>query len=194
MDHLQGLALRRGWIYEVLISTFSGKAPHAAPIGIWTEDAGTLLMDLYDKSETLANILAQGQFVANFPADALTLFAALITPEHLRFEPARSVRAPVVSGSVAVVELTLDRATPAEDRVRIAAHVVSAQFAERPRLINRAEELLLESLVAATRVDLLGSAAVRATITENHRVVRKVAPGSPYESALTELLRSLDTS
>ena len=61
-----------------------------------------------------------------------------------------------------------------------------------PRLINRAEGLLLESLVLASRLERRETAAAAlTTLTENHRVVSKVAPGSPYERALTALLRDL---
>ena len=60
-----------------------------------------------------------------------------------------------------------------------------------PRLINRAEGLLLESLVLATRLERRGAGAALTTLTENYRVVGKVAPGSAYERAMAALLRDL---
>jgi hypothetical protein len=194
MDQLRRLGLQDRWIYEVLISTFRDDTPHAAPIGVWTNGADELLMDAYDGSQTLANILQGGHFVANFPVDAGTLYTALRAPEQLAFAEARLVHAPIVAGCTATVELALSRATPGGDRVRIVGDVKRVHHAGAPRLINRAEGLLLESLVLVTRLERRGLAAALATLTENYRVVGKVAPGSAYESALAALLRDLGSS
>jgi len=194
MDQLRRLGLQDRWIYEVLISTFRDDTPHAAPIGVWTNGADELLMDVYDGSQTLANILQGGHFVANFPVDAGTLYTALRAPQQLAFAEARLVHAPIVAGCTATVELTLSRATPGGDRVRIVGDVKRVHHAGAPRLINRAEGLLLESLVLATRLERREAAAALTTLTENLRVVGKVAPGSAYESALAALLRDLGLS
>ncbi|HEY5113211.1 MAG TPA: DUF447 domain-containing protein [Coriobacteriia bacterium] len=191
MDQLQRLGLRDRWIYEVLISTFRDDTPHAAPIGVWTNGADQLLMDVYVGSQTLANILDGGDFVANFPADAEMLYAALRAPEQLAFAEARCVHAPFVAGCTVIVELALRCATPGGDRVRIVGEVKRMHGAAAPRLINRAEGLLLESLVLATRLERRDTGAALTTLTENYRVVGKVAPGSVYERALAALLRDL---
>jgi len=194
MDQLRRLGLQDRWIYEVLISTFRDDTPHAAPIGVWTDGADELLMDVYDGSQTLANILEGGNFVANFPVDAGMLYTALRAPQQLAFAEARLVHAPIVAGCTATVELALSRATPGGDRVRIVGDVKRVHHAGAPRLINRAEGLLLESLVLATRLERREAAAALTTLTENLRVVGKVAPGSAYESALAALLRDLGLS
>ena len=194
MDQLRRLGMQDRWIYEVLISTFRDDTPHAAPFGVWTNGADKLVMDAYDGSQTLANILEGGDFVANFPADAGMLYAALRAPEQLTFVEARCVDAPVVAGCTVNVELTLSSATPADDRVRIVGDVRRVNDVGAPRLINRAEGLLLESLVLATRLDSRGAGAARTSLTENYRVVAKVAPGSAYERALAALLQDLGPS
>src|SRR5450756_1901634 len=170
MDQLRRLGLQDRWIYEALISTFRHDTPHAAPIGVWTNGADELLMDAYDGSQTLANILEGGHFVANFPVDAGMLYTALRAPEQLAFAEARLVHAPIVAGCTATVELALSCATSGGDRVRIVGDVKRVHHAGAPRLINRAEGLLLESLVLATRLERRGLAAALATLTENYRV------------------------
>jgi len=194
MDQLLRLGLQERWTYEVLISTFRHDTPHAVPIGVWTEGADELLMDVYDGSQTLASILEGGDFVANFPADAGLLYAALRAPRQLAFAEAQLVHAPVVAGCTATVELTLRRAIPGTDRVRLAGAVRRVHHEGAPRLINRAEGLLLESLVLASRLEHRDAAAAQTTLTENLRVVSKVAPGSAYERALAALLRELGAS
>jgi hypothetical protein len=194
MDQLRRLGLQERWIYEVLISTFLHGTPHAAPVGVWADGADELLMDVYDGSRTLANILEDGHFVANFPVDAGMLYTALRAPEKLAFAEARLVHAPVVAGCTATVELTLSCATPGDDTVHIVGDVRRVHHAGAPRLINRAEGLLLESLVLATRMERREAAAALPTLIENYRVVSKVAPGSAYENALAALLRDLGLS
>jgi hypothetical protein len=191
MHLLRPLRLHESWIYEVLISTFRDRTPHAAPIGVWAEGADELFMDVYAGSQTLTNIVQAGSFAANFPADVGSLYAALRAPDSLEFTEARLVCAPLVAECTTTAELTLSSATPRGDTVRIAGRVARVDQAGAPRLINRAEGLLLESLVLATRLGHVESADVLATLKENHRIVRRVAPGSEYEHALEALLRDL---
>jgi hypothetical protein len=184
--------MRKGWIYETIVSTFSNGEPHAAPIGVWTEDFNTLHMEIYDSSQTLKGVIDTGQFTANFPSDVSTLHAALFHPELLSFEQAQNVSAPVLLGSAATVELVLRQASPVANRVRITGVVVHADARPDIRLINRAEGLLVESLILATRLRYLDDAVVRQTLAENYRVIRKVAPESAWETTMAELLRDID--
>ena len=85
MHQLDALGLRPGWIYETLVSTLGQQGPHAAPIGVWADGADELSMDLYDGSQTLAAILRDGEFAANFPADVSALYSALRSPRDLTF-------------------------------------------------------------------------------------------------------------
>ena len=96
-----------------------------------------------------------------------------------------------MDGCTATVELTLRSATPDAQTVRVVGAVSRVLCHGTPRLINRAEGLLLESLVQFTRLERLGAAHVLTTLTENLRVVRKVAPGSAHQAALEALLRDL---
>lgn len=189
METLHALPLRKGWIYEAVVCTFSGDAPHAAPFGVWTDDHATLELDMYEGSETLANVLAGRELVVAFPSAATTLFEALFAPQRLSFGHAATVRAPTLDDAVATVELVVHDTAPTEGGTHLSALPRRTHLAaEEVTLLNRAEGLLLESLVLATRLERLGAAAVLPALTENLRVVRKVAPGSPAEAALTELL------
>ncbi|MBU2602284.1 MAG: DUF447 family protein [Actinobacteria bacterium] len=192
MNQLQVLPMQKGWIYEAIISTFSKGEPHAAPIGVWTEDFDTLHMEIFDSSQTLRGILDTGRFVANFPSDVGTLHTALFHPELLSFERSQDASAPVLLGSAATVELVLRQAMPVAERVRITGTVVRASARAEIKLINRAAGLLVESLILATRLRYLDAAAVRESLAENYRVIRKVAPGSTCETTMAELLRDID--
>lgn len=191
MDQLRKLAMKPGWIYEVVISTFSGGLPHAAPIGVCTDDFATLHMEVYGASQTLSNILTTGYLVANFPVDVRMLSTVLLSPQELAYGRARKVHAPILRDSSAIVELVLDQATPLPERMHVTAVAVHTHRSRDLRLINRAEGLLLESLILATRVQHLGHASAAAALAENYRVISKVAPESSYEAAMAELLQNL---
>jgi hypothetical protein len=191
MDALRALPLQKGWVYEVLLCTYSGDAPHAAPFGVWTDDFATLEIDMYAGSRTLANVLAAHEFVAAFPTGVSSLSDALFAPERLRFTEAATVHAPSPTPCHAAVELVVRDATPTAQGTHVSALPRRTQVAGAFTPLNRAEGLLLESLVLATRIERLGESAVTARLSENRRVVARVAPGSPMERAMAELLRSL---
>ncbi|MFH0916480.1 MAG: DUF447 domain-containing protein [bacterium] len=191
MDRLRELALRPGWTYEVVVSTLSDGVPHSAPMGVRTEDETTVRMEIFDGSQTLNNILATGCFVVNFPSDTCMLFTALFAPDKLAYGPDRGVWPPVLDGCCASVDAVLSDATKLSDRVRVTGTVEETRADRSPRLINRAEGLLVESLILATRLHYLHQDSISASLAENYRVIRKVAPGSPHEANMSELLRAL---
>lgn len=194
MDLLDGLGLQKRWIYEVVITTYSDGRPHAAPIGVWTEDSRTLEMDIYDDSRTLRSILSDRHFAANFPADCAALGAALSPRGELDFVPAETVGAPLLSAAAATAELVLRGWTRHAGRTRVVADPVHVRLGDNLRLINRAEGLLLESLVMASRLEHRNAAVTVAALMENRRVVHKVAPGSSYDRAMDQLLRDVGES
>jgi hypothetical protein len=191
MNPLDGLGLQKRWIYEVVVTTLLDGRPHAAPMGVWTDDFRTLQLDLYEGSRTLAAIVRDRHFVANFPRDATTLAAALSPCGELAFVPAVSVASPRLGDASASVELVLtDRAQGATRTRLVGAPVHISLGSEPPRLINRAESLLLESLVIASRLERRAPELAVAALKENLRIIRKVAPDSSFAGAMDELLRS----
>lgn len=192
MERLSPLGLTPGWIYEALVCTYLDGSPHAIPVGVWTDDLRTLRMELYRSSGTLSAVTATGACVAELPADADMLFTALYAPEELRFGRAREVQAPCLPDASASLELTLTAATPRGSTVLLDVDVERITVRRPVRPINRAEGLLVESLILATRADRLGRAETLARLRENRRVVAKVAPGSPYAAAMARLLQALD--
>lgn len=191
MSRLQELSLRKGWIYEVIVSTLSNGEPHAAPIGVWTDDLATLRMEIFDSSQTLKGLLDTKCFAVNFPDDVSSFHTALFHPELLSFEQAPTIPTPLLRGASATVELALSHAAAAKDRVRVTGSVMGVRVSEGLRLINRADGLLVESLILATRLEYLDDAAARRSLAENYRVIRKVAPGSKSDAAMTMLMRDI---
>ena len=191
MDQLGRLGMQDRWIYEVLISTFRRRNPPRGPHRRMDQRRRQLSMDVYNGSQTLATILDGGDFAANFPADAAMLHMALRAPEQLGSPRRMAFMRPLSRDARPASSSSLSNATPRGDRVRLAGDVRRVHLNGPPRLINRAEGLLLESLVLATRLERPGANSALTTLIENYRIVGKVAPGSAYERALAALLQDL---
>ena len=191
MSPLRELALTPGWIYETVVCTDVEGSPHASPAGVWTTDLRSLSMELYDTSRSLPALLAAGEFCVDLPADAGAFFLALYDPSALSFGRASVVSAPCLTDATATVELTVAEATPHDGRTLVTGAVRQVTTRGGVRLINRAEGLLVESLIAATRAGLHSRESTLALVTENARVAAKVAPGSRFATTLARLRDAL---
>lgn len=187
MDRLRQLRLEPGWIYEAVVCTSVDGAPHAAPAGVATDDFRSVRLDLYDTSRSLGAIRARGCFVVDLPRDEHTLFRALYARDGLAFGHATAVDSPCLADAAATIELDLIDAEPMGGLTRVVGRVVEVTRRADVRLINRAAPLLVESLILATRLDLIGRDAVLAQVDEHLRVAQKVAPGSAAAEALERL-------
>jgi hypothetical protein len=178
-----------GWIYEVVVTTIRPCGFSAAPFGIWTDDGSTLRAALFKGASSLRSILEQRRFIVNFVDDPLILHRALHHRDTLDFEtladgPAGGM--PVLAGVGSWVAAGLVGQEDQGKTILLEAQIL-AEGGRPPVFINRARGLFLESLVLSTRRQLLGRAA-EDQLLENARVIAKVAPGSPYEQAMNELL------
>ncbi len=191
MSPLRPLALTPGWIYETVVCVDVEGSPHASPVGVWTADLHSLSMELYGTSRTLPALLAAGEFVVDLPADAGAFFLALYDPSALSFGRASVVSAPCLTDASATIELTVAEAEPHDGKTLVTGAVRHVTTRGGVRLINRAEGLLVESLIAATRAGLHAHEGTLALVTENARVAEKVAPGSRFATALARLSDAL---
>lgn len=187
MSQLRHLTFKPGWIYEIVVCTYVDCSPHASPAGVWTHDLQSLQMELYDTSRTLSALLAVGEFVVDVPVDAGTFFRALHDPSALRFERAPTIAAPRLTDATATIELAVAEVSSREGTTLVTGRVREVTIRGEPRLINRAEALLVESLIAATRAALRPREQTIAILAENARVAERVAPGSEFAEALSRL-------
>ncbi len=125
------------------------------------------------------------------PRTRATFFRALHDPSALRFERASVVSAPCLADATATIELTVTGASPHDGRTLVTGLVLHVTTRGGVRLINRAEGLLVESLIAVTRAGLRSREGTLALVAENARVAEKVAPGSSFAEALARLRDAL---
>jgi hypothetical protein len=191
METLKQIGMNRGWIYEVIISTYQDKIPHSAPIGVWTKDFTTLHMEIYKNTRTIINIMTFREFTVNLISDIMVFYEALFDKAKIAYEKSRNVNAPFIKGSPAVIEFKLKEVEEKEKTFHLTAIPIHVQINGSINLINRAEALTLESLILATKLPYLPQRQIKETLQENYRVIMKVAPGSQYEKILRILLEYL---
>ncbi len=188
MSTLKQLDIKKEWIYEIILSSFSNDIPHAAPFGVKTSDFKHVRLALYKGSHTLENILNRREFVINVVQDTDILYDALYARDKLKYGLALKIGAPVLKNSPANIEVKLTSTASKDQSVAMEAEVVHVQINNPCIPINRAKNLLLESLIIATRVSYLPEGRAVKLLKENHRVIKKVAPDSKYAAIIEELL------
>jgi hypothetical protein len=189
MSTLKQLGIKQNWLYEVVITSLDNNVPHAAPFGVKTPDFKIVLIEMYKGSSTLRNVLTNKEFVLNTVTDPTVFYDALYAGRKINFGFAKMIMAPVLTDSPASIEVRLKNAINREQSYMVEAEVVYIHIRKNKELINRAKGLVFESLILATRIPHLPERKPVELLRENYRVVKKVAPGSKYESVMQELMK-----
>jgi hypothetical protein len=189
---LQTIGMKKGWIYEVIVSTYRGNKPHSAPIGVWTDDFVALNMEIYSDSGTLKSIMDLKDFTVNLVADVAVFYSSLFDEANMEYRDSLNINAPVVRSASAIIEARLKKVEDKGNMFHLESEPLNVEVNEPVKLINRAEALAIESLILATKLPYLPGPKAQATLRENYRIVRKVAPGSQYETIVGKLVEALD--
>ena len=189
MRGLEQLGMKKNWIYETVISSIGNDTPHAAPFGVKTKDYELIEVEIYKGSNTLKNILANKEFVVNMVVDPIIFYNALFVKEKLRFRLPKKIDSPILYGSPASIESSVIDTINTKQKIMIKAKVVYIHLHNKFEWINRAKNLLLESLIISTRMPHFLEGTAEALLRENYRVVQKVAPDSEYEFIMQALLK-----
>ena len=188
MKTLDQLGMKKNWIYEVIISSIGDNVPHAAPFGVKTKDFKLVKIEMYSGSNTLRNILANGEFAINMVVDPIIFYNALYAKEKIKYSLAKRIDTPVIYGSPASIEAGIIDTIDTKQKIMITAKVLHIHLHNKSEWINRAKNIVYESLILSTRIPHFPEGKVEAWLRENYRVVKKVAPRSEYEIIMKELL------
>lgn len=188
MATLADLGIQKNWTYETIISCFNGDIPHAAPFGIKSPDMKTIQIKMYKGSDTLAFILDKKEFVINFIDEPIYFFNSLYNRNQLCFTEAGNVKAPVIIDSPAFIEAKMTDNTENLQSYIVNAEIAGISVNNTPGLFNRAESLVIESLITATRLNHIADGKAEEILNENYRIIKKVAPGSQHVDTMEKLL------
>ncbi|MBN2014374.1 MAG: DUF447 family protein [Candidatus Altiarchaeota archaeon] len=184
MDALQRLGLERDWIYETIVATHVKGRVNSAPMGVWTPDLESIKLRVYKRTRTCEDIIENRRFVVNFPNSIKEFYGALLDEKSLNGSP-------FLEGCDAALEAEVSGIDDRGDCVDIAARILAYRIGENTRLINRAEYLALESLIAYSKLPSSSKterASIVEAIKENHRIICKTTPGSRFQALVQELL------
>ena len=191
MKRLEQIGMKKNWIYEVVVSTFHDRVPHAAPMGIWSEDLDTLNLAIYRDSKTLENIIKEKEFAVNIVDDIQIFYEALFNKGNISYEPSNQINAPIIRDASAIIESKVTSFVPKENRFHIKAEIADIRIWNKIKLVNRAKSFALESLILATRIHHFPDRKIEEILRENYRVIAKVAPDSMYEQVMKKIMKTL---
>ena len=188
MLSLSELGIKKNWTYETIITCFNGDEPHAAPFGFKSPDMKTAQLEMYKGSNTFAFIMDKREFVINFINDTTYFFNSLYGENQLYYSKAKKILAPVIVDCPAYIEAKVTGTVEKRQSYILNAEIIKIRVNRTPRLFNRAESLVIESLITATRINHMPIGDAQKIIKENCRVIKKVAPGSSYIDIMEKLL------
>ena len=173
-------------ILETIVSTVDGDGRvNFAPMGITLEGERVLLRPFRD-AQTWKNLEAVGEGVVNI-TDNVLLFARCAleacVPPH---RPALSVRGFILEDVCSWKELRVVESDLRDERGRFFARVVAEGRARDFLGFNRGKHAVIEATILATRLHLLGRAAVLLEIDRLRPLVAKT--GGPDEREAFEFL------
>ena len=131
-------------------------------------------------------------FAVNLIGDVTVFYDSLFDDVNVEYRDSLNINAPVVRSALTVIEARLKKAENKGDRFHLESEPVNVESYEpKPESINRAEAIVIESLILATRLPYLPGSSAQEALRENCRIVRKVAPGSEYERIMGKLVETL---
>ncbi len=154
---LEKIGIKEKWIYEVLMET---GGIHRTPMGIWTKDFKSFMVDVYQDSSTFNNLKNEGIGSVYFIEDP-RYFVETKDPEYFAKADFKVVAS--VSGNP----------------TRFVCQVLRLDSERDGKPLNRARGAFLEYLVDRSRRKKSPEAEKRYAHFKS--IIKKVAPGSAYD-------------
>jgi hypothetical protein len=187
MTALIRLGFKKDRIYETIVTTRTEGGMNAAPMGVWSADLESVKLLVHKTAKTYENIRKEKRFTVNFSGDIALFYDAVLEKGSLRTEDGTLV----LEGCNAALEVEVSGIEDKGDSAEVTAKITSCRIKKRPHLINRAEYLALDSLIAYTKLQHV-SAEEKKMLTErmreNLRVIRSTAPSSEFQKRAERLL------
>jgi hypothetical protein len=187
MTALIRLGFKKDWVYETIVTTQSADGMNAAPMGVWSTDLVSICLLIHKTAKTYENIRKEKRFAVNFPGDVALFYDAILEDDTLRTENGTLA----LEGCDAILEAEVSGMEDKGRSSEVTAKIISCRIKKRPQLINRAEYLALDSLIAYTKLSFVPEkekAMLIERIRENLRVIRSTAPGSEFLKRAERLL------
>lgn len=157
---LEKLKMIPNCIYETIFTTYnSDLTPNAAPIGVTTPDMKKIEAKIYSTTQTYRNILEKKCAVINITNDVSLFYQTSLDKKSLVkekiFKKSKNINAPILMPASAYIEVTVENIQKIdENRFKIILSIKDAEIVDPCATpICRAPNLLLESIIHATRIE-----------------------------------------
>lgn len=201
---LSRLGFEKKGIVEAIVSTFDGKKnPHAAPMGVRTEDMTTIILMVYKTSQTYRNLINKKMGVVNITSNPSifhqTLFKDLNKDNKLPekwFHKASKVDAPYMINTEASIEIRIINIDEINGKVKMLCKIENILLNESKitQAYSRANSAVIESLIHASRIEIYLSTGKNVEVKKlieliNHydEIVNKVARDSNHANIMKDI-------
>ncbi|WXG41272.1 MAG: DUF447 domain-containing protein [Candidatus Freyarchaeum deiterrae] len=203
---LEKLKIIPNCIYETIFTTYNNDfTPNVAPMGISTPDMKKLVAKIYSTSQTYRNISEKKCTVINITNDLSLFYKTSIDKKSLEketkiFAKSKNIAAPILIPSSAYMEATVDVIQKIEkNRFKIIFSIINAEILD-PCVtpICRAPNLVLESIIHATRIETYNSRGETEKAEQlidqikNYReLIGRIATGTMYEELIEKIWKKI---
>lgn len=205
MQDLESLGMKKGLLYETIITTQNGKGtPNAAPIGVICKNKNEIVLNLFEGTHTLENIKANSKFIVNLLKDPL-VFVGCTTGDlssdyfkkcgddfYIKNTDA-FFTASVTSIKEIEKEDNISKSKIAIIKANVDKIVIKNEGVEP---LNRAIFAIIESLVYSTRIKMVDENTAKEYLGRIHEMSRTVnRVGSlDHKKAMQNILKYVENS
>ncbi|WP_414468390.1 DUF447 domain-containing protein [Methanobacterium sp. ACI-7] len=202
MYDLSSIGMKKGLLYETIITTNNEELPNAAPIGVICKNNSEVVLYLYEGTHTLENIKSNKRFVVNILRDPLIF--VLSTIGELSADYFKEYKDGFFINSAdafGVFEVNNIKEVEKKDAISESKmNVVTASLEdivinkENVQPLNRAIFAIIESLVYVSRINIVDedtSNEYSKRIKEMSRLVTRVG-GMEDKKAMNKILEFLE--
>ena len=203
MQDLESLGMKKGLLYETIITTQNGKeTPNAAPIGVICKNKNEIVLNLFEGTHTLENIKANSKFVVNLLKDPLVFVGCTIGDISSDYFKKygddfyiKNTDAFFTASVTSIKEIEKEDNISKSKMTIIKANVDKIVIKkEGVEPLNRAIFAIIESLVYSTRIKIVDENTAKEYLERIHEMSRTVnRVGSlDHKKAMQDILKYVE--
>ncbi|MCL1970837.1 MAG: DUF447 family protein [Candidatus Bathyarchaeota archaeon] len=206
MATLTDLGFCQGVIFENIICTFnSSGCPNVAPMGVTIVGEHKVSLTIYNSARTLKNLQNTRAATLNLTDDIDVYYRSALKSDEVSadlFERSSVVNAPKLKSCDAAIALSVESFTSVDMlRTKVVCNVEHVDALKKyPQAYCRAMSAVLEAIIHATRVKVLGNVEAEQGYVANLygliqncvEVVNRSAPNSHYAELMSDLQEKVD--
>ena len=203
MQDLESLGMKKGLLYETIITTQNGKGtPNAAPIGVICKNKNEIMLNLFEGTHTLKNIKTGPKFVVNLLKDPLVFVGCTIGDISSDYFKKygddfyiKNTDAFFTASVTSIKEIEKEDNISKSKMTIIKANVDKIVIKkEGIEPLNRAIFAIIESLVYSTRIKIVDENTAKDYLERIHEMSRTVnRVGSlDHKKAMQDILKYVE--